>query len=1336
MSNTIPLQIPKFNGRNFKNWSIQLKAFFRSQDLWSLVETGYTEVVGEAFDKLEKEDRDLLADTRKKDQKALFAIFQAMEEPIFEKISEAETSHKAWTILKNAYKGDERVMRMRLQTLRGDFESLRMTDSESVSTYCERVQAVVNNLRVNGEALEEQRVVEKVLRSLPVKFEHVVAAIEEGNDTSKMSIDRLMSSLGSHEQRINQKANGSSQEQALQSRVEVRTRGGYRGGRGRGQGRGGGRNYNGGRDQASSSNIQQARGGDTGGRDKSRVQCYKCQKFGHYKSECRANERVEQAYASEAHGNMVLACKTKETCGGYTDVWYLDSGCSNHMSGRKELFSRLDESARAEVSFGNKSQIQVMGKGDIQIQTNDGTYVTITNVFYVPGLCWNLLSLGQLSERGHSISIRDGVCTVEGKDRRIVAKVPMTKNRMFPWILKKEVEVNFQTMVRDSSWLWHLRFGHLNFNGLKLLATKKMVTGLPAIQIPSQPCEACLRGKQHREPFPVGKARRANQPLELVHTDLCGPVEVESLGGKRYMMALVDDFSRKTWVYFLREKSEAFRTFKEFKTFVEKQSGYTLKTLRSDRGGEFTSNEFSSYCRTEGIRRQLTASYTPQQNGIAERKNRTIFEMARSMLKAKELPKPYWAEAVSCAVFLLNRCPTKAVQGKTPDEAWSGVKPDVSCLRVFGCIAYPHIPDQRRRKLDDKSRRCIFIGYSADTKGYKCYDPNTGELIVSRDVQFAEDEAWDWSQTDAREPRVDIEEEPTEDRRAPVVDSPEKSTESKSSSLPPRQRRPPVRYHDYVVYRDDEPDTPDETMVNFCLFADCDPVTFEEAAKDEGWIQAMDAEIASIDKNDTWELTTLPVGKKSIGVKWVYKTKCRPDGQVDRLKARLVVKGYRQKPGIDYFEVFAPVARMDTIRMIIALAAQNRWKIHQMDVKSAFLNGVLEEEVYVDQPPGYVQRRKENNVYKLKKALYGLKQAPRAWYARIDTYMLENEFQKCPYEHTLYIKMSAEGQMLIVCLYVDDLIFTGSSEEMFIEFKEAMTRQFEMTDMGLMSYFLGIEVEQADSGIFISQKKYAKDILKRFKFEGMKAVRTPVAERMEMMKEGTGELVNPTYFKSIVGSLRYLTSTRPDIVYGVGLISRFMEKPQQSHLLAAKRILRYISGTIDYGIMYSHTEEFCLTGYTDSDWAGDVETRKSTSGYAFYLGDGVVSWSSKKQQVVALSTAEAEYIAVTTAACQAVWLRRILEDLKHKQEGPTRIMCDNKSAIALAKNPVFHGRSKHIGIRYHYIRELVKDGEIELEFCKTDEQVADIFTKGLSSDKFELFRHMLGVARSWIKEEC
>ena len=413
--------------------------------------------------------------------------------------------------------------------------------------------------------------------------------------------------------------------------------------------------------------------------------------------------------------------------------------------------------------------------------------------------------------------------------------------------------------------------------------------------------------------------------------------------------------------------------------------------------------------------------------------------------------------------------------------------------------------------------------------------------------------------------------------------------------------------------------------------------------------------------------------------------------------------------------------------MIVALAVQKRWRIHQMDVKSAFLNGFLDEEVYVDQPPGYVKKGYEDQVYKLKKALYGLKQAPRAWYTRIDAYLLQHGFQKCPYEHTLYIKSNLDGDLFIICVYVDDLIFTGNCKAMIDEFREAMTSQFEMTNMGLMSYFLGIEVQQTNEGIFISQQKYARDILRRLRMESLKPIRTPVAERLKLKKDGCGELINPTYFKSIVGSLRYLTCTRPDITYGMGIISRFMETPRQSHLQAAKWILRYVSGTLDNGIFYSYSNNFRLVGYTDSDWVGDAETQKSTSGYAFFLGSGSFSWSSKKQQVVALSSAEAEYMAATSTACQAVWLRRMLNELMHEQEGPTKIMCDNKSAIALAKNPVFHGRSKHIGIKYHYIRELVKSEEIELEFCRSEDQVADILTKPLKADMFEKLKMMLGV---------
>ena len=412
--------------------------------------------------------------------------------------------------------------------------------------------------------------------------------------------------------------------------------------------------------------------------------------------------------------------------------------------------------------------------------------------------------------------------------------------------------------------------------------------------------------------------------------------------------------------------------------------------------------------------------------------------------------------------------------------------------------------------------------------------------------------------------------------------------------------------------------------MNFALFADCDPVTFADAAQDGRWVQAMDEEIHSIEKNNTWEITSLPKGKKSIGVKWVYKTKYQPDGQVDRLKARLVVKGYKQKPGIDYYEVFAPVARLDTIRLVIALAAQKKWQIHQMDVKSAFLNGSLEEEVFVDQPVGYVKKGHEDKVLKLKKALYGLKQAPRAWYTRIDSYFQENGFLKCPYEPTLYTKSDSHGNMLIVCLYVDDLIFTGNDANMFDAFKEAMSSNFEMTDMGLMSYYLGLEVMQIGVGIFVSQKKYAADILKRFKMESCKPINTPVEARLQLEKSGNSNLVNPTYFWSLVGSLRYLTSTRPDITFGVGMISRFMETPSQVHLQVAKRILRYIKGTQSHGIFYAFATDCNLVGYSDSDWAGDVEGRKSTFGFVFHFGSGVISWSLKKQQVVALSTVEVE----------------------------------------------------------------------------------------------------------------
>eukprot|EP00253_Pinus_taeda_P004706 PITA_04706 len=388
-----------------------------------------------------------------------------------------------------------------------------------------------------------------------------------------------------------------------------------------------------------------------------------------------------------------------------------------------------------------------------------------------------------------------------------------------------------------------------------------------------------------------------------------------------------------------------------------------------------------------------------------------------------------------------------------------------------------------------------------------------------------------------------------------------------------------------------------------------------------------------------------------------------------------------------------------------------------MDVKSAFLNGVLKEEVYVEQPLGYEKKGEEHKVCKLKKALYGLKQAPRAWYSKIDSYLLDNEFDKCEGEPTIYIK-EKDGKILIVVLYVDDVIFTGNDDQLIKNFKSVMKEEFEMTDMGFLRYFLGIEVDQNEKGFFISQARYVNQVFRIFNMQECKAVITPTVMGLKLSREDSSKDFDPSLYKSIVGSLMYLTATRPDIMYAVSLISRFMERPKEAHWQAAKRILRYVK---------------------DSDWAGSVDDQKSTSTYVFHMGSGAISWASKKQSIVPLPTTEAEYVAATAAACQAVWMRRMLRSLGQEQAKAIVIFGDNSSAIALSKNSVFHKRTKHIDTRFHYIRELVNNGEIVLEHCRTQEQVADIFTKPLDQKSFEFLRKFLGMTECpavEIKGEC
>jgi len=426
--------------------------------------------------------------------------------------------------------------------------------------------------------------------------------------------------------------------------------------------------------------------------------------------------------------------------------------------------------------------------------------------------------------------------------------------------------------------------------------------------------------------------------------------------------------------------------------------------------------------------------------------------------------------------------------------------------------------------------------------------------------------------------------------------------------------------------------------------------------------------------------------------------------------------------------VFAPVARMETVRLLLALAAHRGWQVHHMDVKSAFLNGDLAEEVYVHQPPGYIDPDGEHKVLRLRKALYGLRQAPRAWNAKLDASLASLGFERSPLEHAVY-KRSSGTATLLVGVYVDDLIITGTDANDIDAFKDQMHELFEMSDLGLLSYYLGIEVRQEAGTITLCQSAYVGKILEAAHMADCNACHTPMENRLQLSKEGVGDVLDATSYRSLVGSLRYLCNTRPDITHAVGMVSRYMQAPTASHWAAVKQILRYISGTAGYGCRYMKgtTDEPTLMGFSDSDLAGDVDDRKSTTGVVFFLDSGIITWTSQKQPVVALSSCEAEYIAAAKAACQAVWLSRLLGELIGKPPATVKLYVDNKSAIELSRNPVHHERSKHIDTRFHYIRECIEDGKVDIDHVSTNGQLADILTKALGRVKFAEMRLKLGV---------
>jgi len=1011
------------------------------------------------------------------------------------------------------------------------------------------------------------------------------------------------------------------------------------------------------------------------------------------------------------------------------------------MTGDLSLLKNFTRKNGGRVTFGDNTKGKILGVGDV----GNGTSPLIENVFLVDNLKHNLLSISQLCDKGYRVIFESSKCLIENVcNNEVVFLGDRSENVYTIDIEKLTCKNQCLSALNDDSWLWHRRLGHASMHLLSKLSKKEVVRGLPNLPFQKDKiCDACQFGKQVRSSFKSILEISTTRPLQLLHMDLFGPSRTTSLGGKHYAFVIVDDFSRYTWVIFLATKEEALKTFSYFCKRVQNEQGYLITTIKSDHGGEFDNDAFEILCNENGYKHNFSAPRTPQQNGVVERKNRILQEMARSMLNENGLPKYFWAEAVNTSCHIVNRVLIRPKMDKTPYELWKGRKPNIGYFRVFGCKCFILNTKDNLGKFDAKSDVGVFLGYSTTSKAYRVFNKRT--LVVEESMHVVFDETNTFVEKNLDDDDLGLEhqmsnvdlndkevmDEPqtsnTSQRQEEQVDDPKQ--DSASYQLPKEWRYSTFHPKDKILGDISQGVATRSSLKNvwnnLAFLSQIEPKNFKDAENDEFWILAMQEELNQFERSDVWELVPRPSTQSVIGTKWVFRNKRDEHGVIVRNKARLVAQGYNQEEGIDYEETFAPVARLESIRMLLAFASHKEFILYQMDVKSAFLNGYIVEEVYVEQPPGFQDHKYPDYVFKLKKALYGLKQAPRAWYDRLSKFLLQNGFSIGKVDTTLFTKTKGVD-LIIVQIYVDDIIFGSTNVSLCEEFSKCMHSEFEMSMMGELNYFLGLQIKQTKEGIFINQAKYVKDLLKKFDFEGMKPLSTPMSSSIKIDKDENGKAVDITKYRGMIGSLLYLTASRPDIMYSVCLCARYQSNPKESHLNAVKRIFRYLSGTKNLGLWYPKGTHIDLFSYTDADWAGCTIDRKSTSGTCHFLGFALVSWFSKKQNSVALSTAEAEYISAASCCAQVLWMKQTLLDLGLSYDH-VPIMCDNTSAINLSKNPVLHSRTKHIEIRHHFLRDHVQKGDITLEYISTNHQIADILTKPLALERFASLRRGLGL---------
>uniref|UniRef100_A0A0A1WFC7 Retrovirus-related Pol polyprotein from transposon TNT 1-94 n=1 Tax=Zeugodacus cucurbitae TaxID=28588 RepID=A0A0A1WFC7_ZEUCU len=1190
-----------------------------------------------------------------------------------------------------------------------------MSEGEDVREHMNKFSKIVDELAEVTIELQEELLVIMLLASLPGSYENLVVALEARDNLPKLDALKIKVAEEGERRRDNctdASHNGFENTQACAARAnskkynETKTLSNNRS-----------------EGERTSAQTEHSRS-----KAKRNFKCFNCGKKGHYAAQCREERAKEKSLAVFAE-----AKRQQQN----SNVWCIDSGATSHMCTDEHLFVRMNEHSE-RIELAGKYSVDAKGIGDVVVKTS-GWNFKLTKCLYVPDLLMNFISIPKIDEKGFKATFENGCAVVRDKEDNSVIFKANKENSLY--VIRDKIQSCNITRAENTV-MWHNRYGHINFRSLSELSNKNIVNGIDSISNANDiVCVSCVKSKICSQPF-VASENRAKNILDLVHSDVCGPFSTQSHGGSRYFLTFIDDKSRSMFVYFLKTKDQVFENFKLFKAMVELQTGSKIKTLRTDNGREYVNNNFKRFLGECGIRHQLTVPYTPQQNGVAERANRTLVEMARCMLVHAGLSESYWAEAINCAVYIRNRSPSKALDGVTPYEIWVERKPVVKHFKVFGCLAIA-LNKSQHSKFQQKGNEYVMVGYDSASKAYRLFDTKTRTVIVKRDVKFDEtilmgkNKGEDFSPMEVAQftlegadPIQHVAEEEEQSDYEDAVES-NSSIDDEMRDCPEHQQ---MRRGRPRLIRTGLPGRPrkQQSAVNLAYTENVKvPVSVEEAMNSKQaheWWCAMQEEYNALVNNDTWEQAAVPKGHKVIGCKWVFAVKTNANGDIERYKARLVAKGCGQTYGVNYKEIFSPVVRYATIRMVLAIAAEYELHVHQLDVSTAYLNGKLEDDIYMRQPEMFQQ---DNDcVLKLKKSLYGLKQSGRVWNSRLDEVLKEMGFSACNSEPCLYTKN--QGRKLnIIAVYVDDLMIACSDLGELMQIKQQISSIFQIVDKGPINKFLGMEIERVGSvgAISICQKQQLQQLLHKYDMDVCRPVYTPLEPSFQVnCNESNCRKVNAAEYKSLIGSLMFIAvNTRPDILHSVCKLAQRNSDPHCEHLAAAKHVLRYLKATINLKLHYRKTGEW-VKGYVDADWGGDATDRKSYTGYAFFFGGSVFSWESRKQPTVALSSTEAEYMALSAAAKESVYINKLWTEMKMYDKGGSIVINgDNMSAMSLVKNPVYHARSKHIDIKFHHIRDVYSNNEIELNYCPSNAMVADVLTKNLKRVNHCKFTEILGL---------